>query len=294
MRNSTYFFQSTSQRKTSQQRVICAETSIIHSKKPSAKNIYKTNGPSDSSSSKPDDGFSSSTTTSNQLSLSLLPSSPRRPVKLPLRKHHTFHFQSSQTVVGAKCNKEHLQMALSSSANYRKQYRNEGPLLFKPFDNNHGFKPITPVPMSPTKPIPNDEPMDELSSMPKNPKHFEDPDSVLRQSRTNLRRHTSNVENASSRAASYDIGAFAAVSAITTTDGKPAKIQYAQLEPVVQQQKHKPFKTQMYAKPNNLNVETISPNRNNFGTINGEIFTTKSRHTQILKAQNHAEVKTQP
>lgn len=61
----------------------------------------------------------------------------RRPVKLPLRKHHSFHFQPSQTVAGAKHNKKH--------------YKNNGPLVFKPFNENSAFKPITPVPKSPNK-----------------------------------------------------------------------------------------------------------------------------------------------
>ncbi len=61
----------------------------------------------------------------------------RLPVKLPLRKHHSFHFQPSQTVAGAKHNKKH--------------YKNNGPLVFKPFNENSAFKPITPVPKSPNK-----------------------------------------------------------------------------------------------------------------------------------------------
>lgn len=61
----------------------------------------------------------------------------RRPVKLPLRKHHSFHFQSSQTAAGAVKNK--------------KSYKNNGPLVFKPFNETNAFKPITPVPKSPNR-----------------------------------------------------------------------------------------------------------------------------------------------
>lgn len=61
----------------------------------------------------------------------------RRPVKLPLRKHHSFHFQSSQTTAAA--------------VKHKKSYKNNGPLVFKPFNENNAFKPITPVPKSPNK-----------------------------------------------------------------------------------------------------------------------------------------------
>lgn len=50
-----------------------------------------------------------------------------RPVKLPLRKHHSFHFQPSQTVAGSKQERSYLK-------NY---YKSNGPLV---------FKPIKPVP----------------------------------------------------------------------------------------------------------------------------------------------------
>lgn len=89
----------------------------------------------------------------------------RRPVKLPLRKHHSFHFQPSQTVAGAKHNKKH--------------YKNNGPLVFKPFNESSAFKPITPVPKSPIK----------LSSNC-NSNSLTAP----RICGTSLKRHTSNVE----------------------------------------------------------------------------------------------------
>lgn len=88
----------------------------------------------------------------------------RRPVKLPLRKHHSFHFQPSQTVAGAKHNKKH--------------YKNNGPLVFKPFNENSAFKPITPVPKSPNK----------LSNYSSNNL------TAPRICGTSLKRHMSNVE----------------------------------------------------------------------------------------------------
>lgn len=69
---------------------------------------------------------------------SMMPSTIRRPVKLPLRKHHSFHFQPSQTVAGA----------MKQTKN---RYKNNGPLVFKPFNEKSAFKPITPVPKSSTQ-----------------------------------------------------------------------------------------------------------------------------------------------
>lgn len=69
---------------------------------------------------------------------SILPSSMRRLVKLPLRKHHSFHFQPSQTVAGS----------LKQTKN---RYKNNGPLVFKPLNEKSAFKPITPVPKSSTQ-----------------------------------------------------------------------------------------------------------------------------------------------
>lgn len=57
------------------------------------------------------------------------PSSMRRLVKLPLRKHHSFHFQPSQTVSGT----------------LKQTKRMNGPLVFKPFNEKSVFKPIRPV-----------------------------------------------------------------------------------------------------------------------------------------------------
>lgn len=145
-----------------------------------------------------------SSAASNQIKLPLLPSI-RRPVKLPLRKHHTFHFQSSQTIAGAANRNDQQQMAPSNRATRRKQYRNEGPLLFKPFNENSAFKPITPMPMSPSQPL-SKILSDDVSLMSKNQQYFEDHNgsnghysTVSRQGNGNLRRHTSNVEDFSGR-----------------------------------------------------------------------------------------------
>lgn len=81
-------------------------------------------------------------------------SSYRRPVKLPLRKHHSFHFQSSQTVAGSGALKhEQFQpskQTSSASAKHQQQtltkdrYKKQGPLVFKPFSEKSAFKPIAP------------------------------------------------------------------------------------------------------------------------------------------------------
>lgn len=85
-------------------------------------------------------------------------SAARRPVKLPLRKHHSFHFQSSQTVAGTKQlnqqqQQHHNQQQQHQNNNtkkyqHKKSYKNNGPLVFKPFNGENAFKPIKPVPRS--------------------------------------------------------------------------------------------------------------------------------------------------
>lgn len=57
------------------------------------------------------------------------PNNKPRPIKLPLRKHHSFHFQPSQTVAGSNQEKSYLK-------NY---YKANGPLVFKP------IKPVPPT-----------------------------------------------------------------------------------------------------------------------------------------------------
>lgn len=55
-----------------------------------------------------------------------------RPMRLPLRKHHSFHFQPSQTVAGQQLIKSKPKVV--------------GPLIYKPYLNeSSAFKPISPV-----------------------------------------------------------------------------------------------------------------------------------------------------
>ncbi|KAM7357581.1 neuromusculin isoform 3-T4 [Cochliomyia hominivorax] len=81
-----------------------------------------------------------------------------RPVKLPLRKYHSFHFQPTQTVTGQQICKlqqlkqQHLQQSTElqeSSAvlsSPGKTYAQLGPLVFRPYnlDEDKTFKPIQP------------------------------------------------------------------------------------------------------------------------------------------------------
>lgn len=131
----------------------------------------------------------------------------RRPVKLPLRKHHSFHFQPSQTVAGAKHNKKH--------------YKNNGPLVFKPFNENSAFKPITPVPKSPNK----------LSS-----NYSSNSLTAPRICGTSLKRHMSNVEtiqtnrNDEQNFLTEDEESPPSSSSASTTRGK--RLHYADLAPL--------------------------------------------------------------
>ncbi|GAB0099475.1 Immunoglobulin [Sergentomyia squamirostris] len=68
-------------------------------------------------------------------------SSNRRMIKLPLRKHHSFHFQP--TPAGPEV-----------ASRNRDNYKHGGPLIFKPLSEKNAFKPITPVPQSPGTPPP--------------------------------------------------------------------------------------------------------------------------------------------
>lgn len=128
----------------------------------------------------------------------------RRPVKLPLKKHHSFHFQPSQTVAGAKQNKKH--------------YKNNGPLVFKPFNENSAFKPITPVPKSPNK-------LSNCSNSLTAP----------RICGTSLKRHMSNVETFQNRNEEQnfltdDEDSTPSSSSASTTRGK--RLHYADLAPL--------------------------------------------------------------
>jgi hypothetical protein len=85
--------------------------------------------------------------------------SSRRPIKLPLRKHHSFSFQPSQTVAGVIKQKKTTTTTTMFVAG-------EGPLVFKPapLDETVVFKPITPVPKSPNKLKSHSDKLDSSSS----------------------------------------------------------------------------------------------------------------------------------
>lgn len=105
----------------------------------------------------------------------------RRPIKLPLRKHHSFHFQPSQTVAGLVKqkrqqqnskhqrynSKEEANISPASSAinfnisnNDKIEGISEGPLIFKPYDENSAFKPIQPISQHLNKSMPNNSVLD--------------------------------------------------------------------------------------------------------------------------------------
>ncbi|KAH8233853.1 hypothetical protein KR032_000185, partial [Drosophila birchii] len=63
----------------------------------------------------------------------------RRPIRLPLRKHHTFHFQSSQT---ANSKLHHLRQQLQYREKDKLETQND--LVYCPLQ--HVFKPISPMP----------------------------------------------------------------------------------------------------------------------------------------------------
>ncbi|XP_037890321.1 uncharacterized protein LOC119637932 isoform X6 [Glossina fuscipes] len=74
-----------------------------------------------------------------------------RPIKLPLRKYHSFHFQTSQTVAGQQQGnlkmrqQEQLQaQAYTAEHPVKHHYSKEGPLVFLPLclNENSTFKPI--------------------------------------------------------------------------------------------------------------------------------------------------------
>ncbi|XP_039230059.1 uncharacterized protein LOC6540104 isoform X14 [Drosophila yakuba] len=70
----------------------------------------------------------------------------RRPMRMPLRKHHTFHFQSTQTANGKLQQlRERLQLQLHES---RKVAQEEFSPAFDALELNekHAFKPISPIP----------------------------------------------------------------------------------------------------------------------------------------------------
>lgn len=120
----------------------------------------------------------------NKLTLS---SSFRRPVKLPLRKHHSFHFQSSQTVAGALKHEQFQQK--EQNVTTKERYKNHGPLVYMPFSEKSAFKPIVP-----TKNSPNNL-GDEHDGEQSERNEF---DTIPRICGSSLKRHISNVETFSS------------------------------------------------------------------------------------------------
>ncbi|XP_037718882.1 uncharacterized protein LOC119552963 isoform X5 [Drosophila subpulchrella] len=70
----------------------------------------------------------------------------RRPIRLPLRKHHTFHFHNTQTANGKLYElRELLQLQMQERA----KFEQEGvPLVIGPVElsEQHAFKPISPTP----------------------------------------------------------------------------------------------------------------------------------------------------
>ncbi|XP_044314285.1 uncharacterized protein LOC108040062 isoform X5 [Drosophila rhopaloa] len=83
----------------------------------------------------------------------------RHPIRLPLRKHHTFHFQSSQTANGKLQQlREQMQLQLRGSQKFD---QDEIPSVLSPLELNeqHAFKPISPTPtmITPVDQKPRDE-----------------------------------------------------------------------------------------------------------------------------------------
>lgn len=225
----------------------------------------------------------------NQLSLSLLPSA-RRPVKLPLRKHHTFHFQSSQTVAGAR---NYVQNQLASST-HKKHYRNQGPLVFKPFTEENAFKPITPVPMSPSQPLTKTH-FDDLSWMPTNhhqhnSDHFGLADScysgVPSGGGVSLRRHTSNVEDYSGHANNIDEEERSLPNSMARTSNPVIrKLHYANLETLGQRQTHKHAISNISPDRCSRNIDTITTdcdfgNSSAHESSTGTLHLTQNGHTK--------------
>ncbi|KAH8351258.1 hypothetical protein KR084_001851 [Drosophila pseudotakahashii] len=69
----------------------------------------------------------------------------RRPIRLPLRKHHTFHFHRTQTANSMLHElRERLQLQLQE----RELEKQNVPLVFSPLElsEQHAFKPISPTP----------------------------------------------------------------------------------------------------------------------------------------------------
>lgn len=77
----------------------------------------------------------------------------RRLVKLPLRKHHSFHFQPSQTVAGAvrHSKKHHKTNNSNGSTSGGGVAGSSSAVKIVSYNEKRAFKPITPMPKSPCK-----------------------------------------------------------------------------------------------------------------------------------------------
>ncbi|XP_041674203.1 uncharacterized protein LOC108118341 isoform X22 [Drosophila eugracilis] len=67
-----------------------------------------------------------------------------RPIRLPLRKHHSFNYQSTQTANGKL---QQLRMQLHLQLQERKEFKEEGTPLVLQLSERHAFKPISPTPI---------------------------------------------------------------------------------------------------------------------------------------------------
>lgn len=150
-------------------------------------------------------------------------SSYRRPVKLPLRKHHSFHFQPSQTVAGVLKHEQYQQKHHSTQVSTKERYKNQGPLVFKPFSEKSAFKPIVPSPKGSNDSDDSNRRNDfiETSTMP-------------RICGTSLKRHISNVETFSTtnqwQSDNEDANVTVASASGLTVNRR--KIHYADLAPL--------------------------------------------------------------
>lgn len=164
---------------------------------------------------------------------SSISTSYRRPVKLPLRKHHSFHFQPSQTVAGVlkheqfqpkQHQQQHQQQQQQHHQNHqqstKERYKNQGPLVFKPFSEKSAFKPIVPSPKGS-----ND------SEDSNGPNGF-DASTMPRICGTSLKRHISNVETFSTNQWQSDNEDNVQQSASTSANNQRRKIHYADLAPL--------------------------------------------------------------
>lgn len=159
----------------------------------------------------------------------------RRPVKLPLRKHHSFHFQPSQTVAGV-IKHEQFQQKHSNhpQISTKERYKSQGPLVFKPFSEKSAFKPIVPSPKDSNdsedgNAEPNTRNEFEASTMPR----------ICGTSlKQGLKRHISNVETFSTtnqwqsdNEDSFPTNATSTSAASASTVNR-RKIHYADLAPL--------------------------------------------------------------